>query len=129
MKQSDSRFKILEIVADYQSHFSTAQLIAKVADTHPSVGAATVYRSIPFFVDAGILTETLATDSGEKIFEVQSARHHDHIVCLDCDAILEFHEPEIEALQQRVLGTMGFREARHRHVIYAHCEYKSKGKA
>ena len=128
LKQSDSRIKILEVVADYESHFSTSQLIARVAEAHPKVGAATVYRSIPFFVGAGILTETLATDSGEKIFEVPSTRHHDHIVCLDCDAILEFHESEIEALQQKVLKGLGFREARHRHVIYAHCEYRAKSK-
>ncbi len=125
LNKSDSRTLILKTVAQYESHFTPAELIERVAKIDSKIGPATVYRSIQFFVQAGILRETLAKETGEKVYEVESSRHHDHIVCLDCDAILEFHEHKIEILQEKVLKNLGFKEARHRHVIYAHCEYKN----
>ncbi len=124
LNQSRSRTKILDAVVQFESHFTASQLIAAVTKADPKIGAATVYRSIVFFTGAGIMRDTLSTDSGEKVYEVESTRHHDHIVCLDCDAILEFHEPKIEDAQEKVLEKLGFRQARHRHVIYAHCEYR-----
>jgi Fur family ferric uptake transcriptional regulator len=124
LNKSDSRIQILEIVSQYESHFTPAELIVRVTKAYPKIGSATVYRNIQSFVQAGILRETFAKDTGEHVYEVESTKHHDHIVCLDCDAILEFHESKIEILQEKVLKDLGFREARHRHVIYAHCEYK-----
>jgi len=124
LNRSESRLQCLEVVAAFENHFTASQLITAMARSYPRVGAATIYRSIQVFLQANILRETLSTDSGEKVYEVESARHHDHIICLDCDAILEFHESGIERLQEKVLRRLDFREARHRHVIYAHCEYR-----
>jgi Fur family transcriptional regulator, ferric uptake regulator len=124
LNQSDSRLQILKVVAEYESHFTAHELIERIAKISPVTGTATVYRSIQFFVQAGILRETLATESGERIYETELNHHHDHIVCIDCGAILEFHEQAIESLQKKVLTKMDFRESHHRHVVYAHCEYK-----
>lgn len=130
LNQSTARTQVLEIVVQFESHFTATDLIERISKTHPKIGAATVYRSLQSFLSAEIIRETFSKDSGEKVYEVESTEHHDHIVCLDCDAILEFHESKIEVLQEKVLHALGFKEARHRHVIYAHCEFKksySKG--
>lgn len=124
LNQSSARLQVLESLVEFETHFTASDLIERVASRFPKIGPATVYRSIQVFTEAGMLRETLSTDSGEKVYEIESAEHHDHIVCLDCDAILEFHESKIEALQERVIQSLGFKEVRHRHVIYAHCEYK-----
>jgi Fur family ferric uptake transcriptional regulator len=122
LNRSQSREKILEVVLEQTRHFTAAELVKKVQQIHDGIGAATIYRNLPMFVAAGILRESLSDDKGQLVYETESHGHHDHIVCLDCHAILEFHEEEIEELQGRVMNRLGFKEARHQHVVYAHCE-------
>lgn len=124
LNKSHSRVRVLEIATAFETHFTPADLIARVANKYPKIGAATVYRCIQIFSQSGILRETLAKDTGERVYEIESTHHHDHIICLDCDAILEFHEPQIEVMQQKILKKLGFCEEKHRHVIYARCQYR-----
>ena len=98
----------------------------EVQRAYPGIGAATVYRSIKVLCDAKILRETLVDADGRVVYEVFDEDHHDHIVCLDCGAIFEFHDSLIESRQERVAGELAFAPVRHRHVIYARCEYKKK---
>lgn len=122
LNSSHSRDRILEIVSTLSGHFSASDLIRGVVKKYPGIGPATVYRSLPLFVEAGILRETLTTENGETIFEIEKDHHHDHIVCLDCHSIFEFHNPQIERAQERLSADLNFSPQNHKHVIYARCD-------
>jgi Fur family ferric uptake transcriptional regulator len=125
LNRSQTREKILAVLATQSDHFVGPELVEKVRKAHPEIGAATVYRNLPVFLEAGIIRESLTDRNGQVVYEVQhSGHHHDHVVCLDCRAILEFHEVGIESLQAKVLERLGFQEVQHSHVIYAHCIYR-----
>lgn len=124
LKYSEQRWKIAKVVLASAEHLSAQEIIRRVENEYPDIGAATVYRNIKVLCDARILRETLLDNEGRVVFEAFEDGHHDHIVCVDCGAIFEFHEPKIETLQETVADAMGFSEVRHRHVIYAHCKYK-----
>lgn len=124
LKQSASRLQIIERILSQTGHFTVPELVRKVQDAQPGIGAATVYRNIPLLCEIGILRETLTDESGQKIYEIGEEGHHDHIVCLDCREIFEFHDDAIEVAQERVASKMRFLPAHHRHVLYAHCGYK-----
>lgn len=126
LKSSEQRSKIALAVRDWKGHFRVQDIARRVQAEHAEIGPATVYRAINLFREAGLLKETLVGDSGETVFEVSDGDHHDHIVCLDCDRIFEFHEEAIETLQEKVAHRMGFEPERHRHVVYAHCSYADK---
>jgi Fur family transcriptional regulator, ferric uptake regulator len=105
LNRSESRRKVVQVVLGQTSHFTALELVKKVQSSHPGVGAATVYRNLPVLVAAGILRESLSKEDGQVVYELDGAGdHHDHIVCLDCDAILEFHEAKIESLQEKTLA-------------------------
>jgi Fur family ferric uptake transcriptional regulator len=122
LNSSASRNHILEIIAEQGAHFSPTQLIQKVSLRFPNVGPATVYRNLTLFIEAGVLRQTLTASSGETLYEVETEEHHDHIVCLDCNEIFEFHDESIEKSQDRVASSMKFKPENHWHVIYARCE-------
>lgn len=124
LNKSQARTKILEVMLGFKHHFTAQELTSAVRDTHPTLGAATIYRNLPVFVDAGLLHESLADESGQQLYELDDEGHHDHIVCVDCGAILEFHDSTIEERQTSILKDASFREVRHRHVIYAKCSYR-----
>jgi Fur family ferric uptake transcriptional regulator len=123
LKYSEQRWKIAEIILSSGGHLDAQTLVDKVREQHPGIGPATVYRSLKVLQDAHILKESLTDPHGRTVFEVFDDEHHDHIVCVDCGGIFEFHSEKIEALQNSIAREMGFEPVRHRHVIYVNCRY------
>lgn len=127
LNRSEVRDKLLEAILQCEGHFTGPELIQRVHENFPGIGAATIYRNLPIFIEAGVLRESLNDREGQVVYELQGT-HHDHIVCLDCHAIIEFHETRIENLQKEAMQTLGFEEVQHRHVVYARCDYFKKAR-
>jgi len=51
------------------------------------------------------------------------------LVCLECGKIIEFEEPQIEVLQDRVAKRYGFLVRAHKHEMYGLCADCQKPKA
>ena len=126
LKYTDQRWKIAELILSSGGHLDAQSIVDQVRRKHSDIGPATVYRNIKVLCDALILKESLTDAQGRVIYELFDEQHHDHIICLDCGEICEFHDQKIEQLQSAVLEKMNFKESRHRHVIYAHCTFLKK---
>ncbi|HLG18845.1 MAG TPA: transcriptional repressor [Bdellovibrionota bacterium] len=126
LNRSSAREMILNVILAMDRHFTALELSKKVQAKNPSVGPATVYRNLPIFVAAGILRESLTNEKGQILYELATVYHHDHIVCVDCHHIIEFHDDSIEVHQETILKRLKFSEVGHRHVMYAKCELLKK---
>jgi len=124
LKYSEQRWNIARLILERQGHFSAQDLVREVLLSHPDIGAATVYRNLKLLCEAKILRETLIDSDGRAIYESFDDEHHDHIVCLDCREIFEFHDSEIETQQDQIMRRLSFEPVRHRHVMYAHCSFR-----
>lgn len=124
LKYSEQRWKIAELVLQTGGHADAQAVVDLVKHRHPDIGAATVYRNLKVLCDARILKESLNDASGRMIYELFEDEHHDHIICMDCGEIFEFHNDKIESAQSSVLKGMQFNEVRHRHVVYAKCGFR-----
>jgi Fur family ferric uptake transcriptional regulator len=128
LNQSKQRDLIAEVILAHGGHQTAQEMVRRVQAQHASIGAATVYRTVHVLEEAGLLRKTLTDAAGIVLYEAsvqESDDHHDHIVCLDCGAIFEFHEPRIEKAQAEVLARNGFTESRHEHILFAHCSVLS----
>ena len=123
LKYTEQRWKIAELILSTGGHLDAQQLVERVHEVHSGIGAATVYRTIKVLCSALILRESLTDIDGKVYYELYDQSHHDHIFCLDCKQIFEFHDDKIESLQEAVLEKMDFQEIGHRHVVYAHCTF------
>lgn len=126
LNQSKIRTLIVDRVLQQPSHFSATGLANELKDE--KIGVATIYRNLKILLDAGLVRESLFDESGQALYELNDPHHHDHIICMDCQAIVEFHNETIENIQGKLLKDLSFAENRHSHVIYAQCEYKKKMK-
>ncbi len=122
LKYSEQRWKIAKYVLESRGHYNAQAIVKEVTQKHPEIGPATVYRNLELLCDAKVIRETLVDAKGNAVYEGYDEEHHDHIVCLDCNQIFEFHDKEIEKLQEKVAKKMAFKQVRHRHIIYAKCE-------
>lgn len=121
LKSTRQREIILEEFLSAGAHLSTEDLYLRLRAQHPHIGYATVHRTLKLFADCGI-AEPRHFGDGQTRYESSGAEeHHDHLICITCGAIVEFENPQIEALQESVASQHGFRIERHRLELYGRC--------
>jgi Fur family ferric uptake transcriptional regulator len=52
------------------------------------------------------------------VYELDRGEHHDHMVDVDTGKVIEFHNDEIEQLQQRIAAQHGYEIEDHALVLY-----------
>ncbi len=126
LNRSEARWKILETIVKEARHFRAQDLCLRLQSRHPDVGRATVYRNLPILVESGLIQEGPRDAEGQILYELSDDEHHDHIVCVDCKNIFEFHDDSIEEKQARASKKLSFTVRDHRHVVYASCDFLRK---
>ena len=126
LKWTKQRWAMAELILKTADHMDAQEIVKRVRKVNARMGVATVYRNIKVLCDAGILGITHHDMEGNSRYEIQEKGHHDHIICLDCGEILEFHDDKIDELQRKTASKMGFKIEDHRNVIHAHCKYLKK---
>jgi Fur family ferric uptake transcriptional regulator len=119
LKQTQQREAILDAFMGVEGHRTSEEIHELVRKENPDIGAATVYRTLKLFCDAGIANAHHFRD-GITLYE-HTGQHHDHLICSDCGAIIEFESEEIEKQQEKIARNHGFRLLRHRHILYGAC--------
>lgn len=119
LKRTRQREIVLDALLQSGGHVSSEELYHSIREQNPSLGFTTVYRALKLLVDAG-LAEERHFDDGVARYEFEHA-HHDHLVCTECDRIIEFESEEIERLQNEIAKEHGFVMERHRHELYGLC--------
>jgi len=106
--------RVLEISDD---HPDVEELHARAAARDPNISIATVYRTVKLLEEEGIL-DRLEFGDGRARYEDAERAHHDHLIDVNSGAVIEFVDPEIEALQERIADKLGYRLVGHRLELY-----------
>jgi len=118
LKVTLPRVKILQILeSSEQRHLSAEEVYKALMEAGEDVGLATVYRVLTQFESAGLVVRH-NFDSGHSVFEIAKGDHHDHMVCVETGKVIEFHNDEIEALQERIAAEHGYEITGHSLVLY-----------
>jgi Fur family ferric uptake transcriptional regulator len=122
LKMTEQRRTMIRAALAHQGHFTADDVHERLRDQGERVSLATVYRALSLLEESGIL-EGRDFDDGQKRYERALTReHHDHLICLDCRAVVEFQNDGIEELQEQVLRDHGFKMVHHALTIFASCE-------
>ena len=119
LKQTRQREAILDAFLAAKGHVTSEELYEAVLHTSPDVGAATVYRALKLFCEAGVARAHHFRD-GVTLYE-REGHHHDHLICQGCGAIVEFERETIEEEQLKVAAEHGYVLTQHRHILYGLC--------
>ena len=118
LRITDQRRVIARVLSDSADHPDVEELHRRAAAIDPRISIATVYRTVRLFEESGILERHDFRD-GRSRYETVPEEHHDHLIDLDSGKVIEFHDPELEALQERIAARLGFRLVDHRMELYA----------
>ncbi len=127
LKLTPQRRRIFDRVFATHEHFSAETLYGWLQeDEGPRVSRATVYRTLELLV-RGSFVEALDTGGGELKYEhTMGHNHHDHMVCVECGRIEEFHDERIEQLQADAAKRKGFVVLSHLHRLSGLCRACAK---
>lgn len=118
MKMTDQRRIIARVLSVADDHPDVEEVYRRAADKDSNISIATVYRTMKLFEDAGIV-ERHDFGDGRSRYEEASDDHHDHIIDLKSGKVIEFHNEEIEALQEKIVAEHGLKLVDHRLELYA----------
>lgn len=113
LRMTDQRRVVARVIGDSEDHPDVEELYARAAKVDPRISIATVYRTVKLFEEAGIL-EKLEFGDGRARYEDAERDHHDHLIDVNSGDVIEFVDPEIEELQERIAQRLGYKLIGHR---------------
>lgn len=113
LRMTDQRRVLARVIGAAEDHPDVEELYARASKVDPKISLATVYRTVKLLEEAGIL-EKLEFGDGRARYEDAERDHHDHLIDVASGEVIEFIDPEIEALQDRIAARLGYRLIGHR---------------
>jgi Fur family ferric uptake transcriptional regulator len=130
LRKTPQRDAIIQAAFSTTEHYTAEDLLARARKVDRSVSRATIYRTLPLLVECGVLREM---DFGKdyKYYDPNYLEHptHNHLICVDCQRIVEFEDQHIELLEDCITKRLGFSPASKSLRIEASCdEFRKFGK-
>ena len=117
MRMTDQRRVIAQVLSTAHDHPDVEELYRRAHAVDHHISIATVYRTVRLFEDAGIIARHDFRD-GRARYEEAPDVHHDHLIDMKTGQVIEFVDPEIEALQDAIARRLGYRLVDHRLELY-----------
>ncbi len=118
LRMTEQRRTIARILSTAEDHPDAEELHRRANAVDKSISLATVYRTVKLFEEAGII-ESHDFGDGRSRYEEVPDEHHDHLIDVKSGAVIEFHNEEIERLQDEIARKLGYRLIDHRLELYA----------
>ncbi|HVU60836.1 MAG TPA: transcriptional repressor [Mycobacteriales bacterium] len=90
-RDTPQRRAVLDVISNSDDHPTAAEVLERVCDVLPGVGAATIYRTLGMLVESGQILE-LRVGQGATRYD-RNVERHDHLVCDSCGTVIDVHVP------------------------------------
>ena len=111
------RRAVIDLLERKQEGFTAEE----ISDELPSVGRATVYRTIKLLLKAGVICKLAMMDGAPK-YSLSRIEHHHHTVCTRCGTVGEFRAATVERLLRAVGDDIPGEIVGHRMEFYVTCD-------
>ena len=120
LRWTPQRKLILEVFLQLEGHIPIEDLHKRIHQQDPTIGIATLYRTMKLLVDAGLADIHTFNDKTtyERLYQV---KHHDHLICTNCGKMVEFEHPLIEKYQLDICERHDFTLKSHRMELFGIC--------
>ena len=92
------RQAVLRVVSESADHLTAAEIFAGAQKLLPKISYATVYNSLRYLKEAGLLREITFGNAASR-YDRETARH-DHAICTACNKLLDFDLAETVGLMR-----------------------------
>jgi len=123
LKVTHPRLQILRLLEQApQKHMTADEIYRALMESGEDIGLATVYRVLNQFENAGLVRKHMFAEStgggSQACYELDEGEHHDHMVCLETNEVIEFFDEAIEKRQEEIAREHGYEIVDHTLVMH-----------
>lgn len=117
LRLTEQRRTVARVLEESRDHPDVEELHGRALGIDPGISIATVYRTVRLLEELDIVEKHEFRD-GRARYEDAEREHHDHLINIQTDEVIEFVDQEIELLQRKVAERLGYKLLGHRMVLY-----------
>ncbi|HAY32533.1 MAG TPA: transcriptional repressor [Bacteroidetes bacterium] len=118
---TNERFLILNAALNMEEHFDADELYLKMKNDYLNVSRATVYKTLELMSECDILTKHNFKGDRTRYETKIGRKPHYHLICVNCNKIIEFEYPQIEKIQDKICKDNNFKMVDHTLQVFAKC--------
>ena len=120
MRNTPEREAIITAILDSPDHFDVEELYMKLKEK-TSVSKASIYRTIPLLIEAGLIAEIFHEDRHMHYERIYGRDHHCHLRCRNCRRIIEFYDERVIEIEKEIGEKFNFKTQGHRLEVFGLC--------
>jgi Fur family transcriptional regulator, ferric uptake regulator len=114
------RLIVADVLADAGRQLTAGELYERVRSAEPSLGRATVFRTVDRLVEAGV-ARRLELEGHVYAYIACQPEHHHHLSCTSCGRVEEIPESWVQPIADRASRRLDFEIDDGRLDFYGRC--------
>jgi Fur family transcriptional regulator, ferric uptake regulator len=121
-KLTNARLTVLNVLESSGGHITSAEVLEQVSESDPTIGRASVFRTLDLLTSLSIIRPTYMHSSMTPTYVLLPDGHHHHIICTNCNRVIEFEDCGLSDIAAQLEARFHVKLTGHLLEFYGLCE-------